>query len=57
MILQIDNPHLGKLSTLVIPFALTALDHWSPEVKVCVSRFVFLDRLSVRCCDMTSFAI
>ncbi|XP_024023047.1 uncharacterized protein At2g39910 [Morus notabilis] len=30
---QIDYPHLGKLCTLVIPYALTALDHWSPEVK------------------------
>ncbi|BBG98027.1 ARM repeat superfamily protein [Prunus dulcis] len=30
---QIDYPHLGKLSALVIPCALTALDHWSPEIK------------------------
>lgn len=34
--LQIDYPHLGKLCNLVIPCALTALDHWSPEVKVCI---------------------
>ncbi|OVA17697.1 Protein of unknown function DUF2454 [Macleaya cordata] len=33
-VLQVDYPHLGKLCTLVIPCALTALDHWSPEVKV-----------------------
>ncbi|XP_023549283.1 uncharacterized protein At2g39910 [Cucurbita pepo subsp. pepo] len=32
-ITQIDYPHLGKLCNLVIPCALTALDHWSPEVK------------------------
>ncbi|PON87186.1 Coatomer beta subunit [Trema orientale] len=30
---QIDYPHLGKLCGFVIPCALTALDHWSPEVK------------------------
>ncbi|KAH7537506.1 hypothetical protein FEM48_Zijuj03G0100100 [Ziziphus jujuba var. spinosa] len=30
---QIDYPHLGKLCALVIPCGLTALDHWSPEVK------------------------
>ncbi|XP_010262731.1 PREDICTED: uncharacterized protein At2g39910 isoform X2 [Nelumbo nucifera] len=30
---QVDYPHLGKLCALVIPCALTALDHWSPEVK------------------------
>ncbi|KAL5568932.1 hypothetical protein UlMin_025507 [Ulmus minor] len=30
---KIDYPHLGKLCALVIPCALTALDHWSPEVK------------------------
>ncbi|KAM1126183.1 hypothetical protein ACFX2B_040893 [Malus domestica] len=30
---QIDYPHLGKLSNLVIPCALTALDHWSAEIK------------------------
>uniref|UniRef100_A0A9I9DW95 ARM repeat superfamily protein n=1 Tax=Cucumis melo TaxID=3656 RepID=A0A9I9DW95_CUCME len=29
----IDYPHLGKLCNLVIPCGLTALDHWSPEVK------------------------
>ncbi|KAL0539493.1 hypothetical protein IC582_023707 [Cucumis melo] len=32
-ITQIDYPHLGKLCNLVIPCGLTALDHWSPEVK------------------------
>ncbi|GFY82139.1 ARM repeat superfamily protein [Actinidia rufa] len=32
---QVDYPHLGRLCSLVIPCALTCLDHWSPEVKVC----------------------
>ncbi|KAL0303810.1 UNVERIFIED_CONTAM: hypothetical protein Sradi_6249100 [Sesamum radiatum] len=30
---QVDAPYIGKLSPLLIPCALTALDHWSPEVK------------------------
>ncbi|KAL7146863.1 hypothetical protein ABFS83_06G070600 [Erythranthe nasuta] len=30
---QVDAPYIGKLCPLVIPCALTALDHWSPEVK------------------------
>ncbi|CAI0411050.1 unnamed protein product [Linum tenue] len=30
---QIDKLNLGKLCNLVIPCALTALDHWSTEVK------------------------
>ncbi|XP_020523657.1 uncharacterized protein At2g39910 isoform X2 [Amborella trichopoda] len=30
---QVNQPHLGKLCAWVIPCALTALDHWSPEVK------------------------
>ncbi|XP_002530409.2 uncharacterized protein At2g39910 [Ricinus communis] len=30
---QVDYPHLGKLCNLVIPCGLTALDHWSSEVK------------------------
>ncbi|XP_028792672.1 uncharacterized protein At2g39910 [Neltuma alba] len=30
---QVHYPHLGKLCGLVIPSALTAVDHWSPEVK------------------------
>ncbi|KAI3939233.1 hypothetical protein MKX01_002101 [Papaver californicum] len=30
---QVEYPYLGKLCSLVIPCALTALDHWSPEVK------------------------
>lgn len=30
---QVNYPYLGKLSALVIPSALTALDHWSVEVK------------------------
>ncbi|KAK1292668.1 Uncharacterized protein QJS10_CPB17g00009 [Acorus calamus] len=30
---QVNYPDLGKLCALVIPCALTSLDHWSPEVK------------------------
>lgn len=30
---QVENPQLGKLCAVVIPCGLTALDHWSPEVK------------------------
>ncbi|XP_030469478.1 uncharacterized protein At2g39910 [Syzygium oleosum] len=30
---QVDHPYLGKLCNLVVPCALTALDHWSPIVK------------------------
>ncbi|KAH7548187.1 hypothetical protein JRO89_XS14G0081100 [Xanthoceras sorbifolium] len=30
---QFESPRLGELCNLVIPCALTALDHWSPEVK------------------------
>ncbi|KAK1572580.1 hypothetical protein Q3G72_034854 [Acer saccharum] len=30
---QVESPRLGELCKLVIPCALTALDHWSPEVK------------------------
>ncbi|KAL8232074.1 hypothetical protein R6Q57_001852 [Mikania cordata] len=30
---QIDLQLLGNLCSLIIPCALTALDHWSPEVK------------------------
>ncbi|XP_017237924.1 uncharacterized protein At2g39910 isoform X1 [Daucus carota subsp. sativus] len=30
---QVEYPSLGKLCALVIPCCLTALDHWSPEVK------------------------
>ncbi|KAJ9545797.1 hypothetical protein OSB04_025504 [Centaurea solstitialis] len=30
---QVDLLQLGKLCWLIIPCALTALDHWSPEVK------------------------
>lgn len=32
-VIQVDYPHLGKLCGLVIPCALTAVDHWSPAVK------------------------
>ncbi|KAL5709265.1 hypothetical protein ACHQM5_019974 [Ranunculus cassubicifolius] len=30
---QVNYPYLGNLSSLVIPCALTTLDHWSPAVK------------------------
>ncbi|KAL2558075.1 Uncharacterized protein Fot_02834 [Forsythia ovata] len=30
---KVDCPILGKLCPLVVPCALTAIDHWSPEVK------------------------
>uniref|UniRef100_A0A8R7V7T6 Uncharacterized protein n=1 Tax=Triticum urartu TaxID=4572 RepID=A0A8R7V7T6_TRIUA len=30
---QVNYPKLGDLCWLVIPCALTALDHWSPDVK------------------------
>nr|GEU60830.1 hypothetical protein [Tanacetum cinerariifolium] len=33
LVTQVDISQLGKLSALIIPCALTALDHWSPEVK------------------------
>lgn len=39
-VLQVAYPHLGSLVNLVVPCALTALDHWSPEVKVCQTSFV-----------------
>lgn len=33
LVSQVSYPNLEKLCSLVIPCALTALDHWSPEVK------------------------
>ncbi|KAG7574277.1 Armadillo-type fold [Arabidopsis suecica] len=30
---QVEKPNLVKFCNLVVPCALTALDHWSPEVK------------------------
>ncbi|KAK9683397.1 hypothetical protein RND81_10G137900 [Saponaria officinalis] len=30
---QVESPHLGKMCGLIVPCGLTALDHWSPEVK------------------------
>uniref|UniRef100_A0A0E0E5S0 Uncharacterized protein n=1 Tax=Oryza meridionalis TaxID=40149 RepID=A0A0E0E5S0_9ORYZ len=33
LVSQVTYPKLGELCWLVIPCALTALDHWSPEVK------------------------
>ncbi|KAH9615842.1 hypothetical protein KSS87_022833 [Heliosperma pusillum] len=30
---QVESPHLGNMCWLVVPCGLTALDHWSPEVK------------------------
>ncbi|KAL3647345.1 hypothetical protein CASFOL_008313 [Castilleja foliolosa] len=32
-VVQLDAPYIRNLCPLVIPCALTALDHWSPEVK------------------------
>ncbi|GER34956.1 ARM repeat superfamily protein [Striga asiatica] len=32
-VVQVDVSFMGKICPLVIPCALTALDHWSPEVK------------------------
>ncbi|XP_008644993.1 uncharacterized protein At2g39910 isoform X1 [Zea mays] len=34
LVSQVSYPKLGDLCSLVIPCALTTLDHWSPEVKV-----------------------
>jgi hypothetical protein len=31
---QVNCPKLGDLFWLVIPCALTALGHWSPDIKV-----------------------
>ncbi|GJM97587.1 hypothetical protein PR202_ga14523 [Eleusine coracana subsp. coracana] len=33
LVSQVNYPKLGELCWLVIPCALTTLDHWSPEVK------------------------
>ncbi|XP_047336301.1 uncharacterized protein At2g39910 [Impatiens glandulifera] len=33
LLTQVECSHLGGICTLVVPCALTALDHWSPEVK------------------------
>lgn len=33
LVTQVDLLELGRLCSLIIPCALTALDHWSPEVK------------------------
>ncbi|CAI8584379.1 unnamed protein product [Vicia faba] len=42
---QIDYPHLGKLCGWAIPCALTAVDHWSPEVKVCALGLVWIKKI------------
>ncbi|KAH9303987.1 hypothetical protein KI387_008391, partial [Taxus chinensis] len=40
---QVKHPYLGPSCALVIPCALMALDHWSPEVKMqAISTFVHL---------------
>ncbi|XP_057858364.1 uncharacterized protein At2g39910 isoform X2 [Cryptomeria japonica] len=40
---QVKHPYLGPSCALIIPCALTALDHWSPDVKVqAMSSFVHL---------------
>jgi hypothetical protein len=31
---QVNCPKLGDLFWLVIPYALTELGHWSPDIKV-----------------------
>ncbi|XP_020578500.1 uncharacterized protein At2g39910 [Phalaenopsis equestris] len=33
LVTQVMYPHLGNMCALVMPCALTTLDHWSPEVK------------------------
>ncbi|KAG9459541.1 hypothetical protein H6P81_004049 [Aristolochia fimbriata] len=33
IVTKVSKPHLGRLCALILPCALTALDHWSPEVK------------------------
>lgn len=33
LVTKVNHPNLGKLCGLIIPCALTALDHWSPGVK------------------------
>ncbi|KAK6156159.1 hypothetical protein DH2020_010407 [Rehmannia glutinosa] len=55
-VIQVDVPYIGKLCPLVIPCALTALDHWSPEVK-----FLFSgprhDKLHISCKNVTAAQI
>lgn len=33
LVSQVVYPHLGNMCALVMPCALTTMDHWSPEVK------------------------
>lgn len=33
LVTQVIYPHLGDMCALVMPCALTTMDHWSPEVK------------------------
>ncbi|KAG0466988.1 hypothetical protein HPP92_018568 [Vanilla planifolia] len=33
LVTQVVYPHLGTMCSLIMPCALTMLDHWSPEVK------------------------
>ncbi|KAK8967945.1 hypothetical protein KSP40_PGU002587 [Platanthera guangdongensis] len=33
LVTQVVYPHLGNMCALVMPCALTTMDHWSPEVK------------------------
>ncbi|KAM3213457.1 hypothetical protein ACQJBY_066063 [Aegilops geniculata] len=44
---QVNYPKLGDLCWLVIPCALTALDHWSPDVKMMSCGIALL---RYRCC-------
>ena len=49
-VFQVSYPKLGDLCWLVIPCALTTLDHWSPEVKVqCCFGFSTGDNSSIDC--------
>lgn len=51
-VLQVCYPKLGDLCWLVIPCALTTLDHWSPEVKVWslfIVWFLYMDSNSMDC--------
>lgn len=54
--LQIDYPHLGTLCNLVIPCALTALDHWSPEVKVRILIFLLPYLILVNSVESPTFS-
>lgn len=52
-----NAPYMGKLCPFIIPCSLMALDHWSPEVKVCfvVDDGSFL--VSSYCCFLNSWFV